>query len=1802
MSQYGAMVSSKNIWGFDPTSIGGCTLWLDGADPNTMFSDAAGAVQSAIGDPVALWRNKSVSGGNIFGTITVPTGATGATASGGAVTLTLASNPSVFQGTSVTIANVEPTSLRGTYTVTAVSGNTITFPNSTTATSVTTAGTLTIANNDAIGAIRSATSVVATGAVGSTGTISYSVNISASNTLGLGMLVGNSVTTTGISPTTFNVENAVISSITQVTAGVQYTIVVNATGATGTATSGGLMTFTNTKFPTRAANSVSFSGSEYLALPNPSLLPRGATNSTRFVVCRTSDTTTRQTIFNNGSNANGGSHFLQFNVGGSSPAPSNSYFLTNAFPTPFSGTQAISDLHMITGQLDNFIQAGWHNGNSYPSNNNGDTQLLTTGANVGSAFSLIGGDILAPVSPFTANSRYLNGNISEILVFNSALSNTDRQTIEGYLAWKWGLQSALPASHPYNNQIRPFSRNFVPTDIPDCIMWFDGADLTSMFTNVAGTTGATGTGSIIRHWRDKSGSGNNLTNAATGPTLTTSANPRGFDMVFNGTNSFLSKTDVVNNSNTYTKFLVFNRPGTGAGFARLFAYGSVGGGESLANDPTGFHIQEGNVGSIGCTVYKSATNSLFNVSNNTYHVITIVANPLSMQLFLNGALTSTAILTLPNTNFNGTGFFLGTRYNAIFQFFPGFINEVISYNRQLSTYEYQEVEGYLAWKWGLRNSLPTAHPFYRFPTPSTTPIQPELQLYKNTFDPSDLNPVIWIDPKDNTTITKDTTTSRITAIVNKGSYSATFTPPTAGTGTGISGPLVTTATTGSSLGQQFLDFSNGGNYQVTSVTVGASPFTQLTLTVSPPHNGAIPVGAFVNFTAHNGTYLPTATGLLATRTIGPFQILSATVSGGTTLTITTISGHGIGNSESIFLTINTGTFLGGVVDASTLTGAYTTAAAGNSGSTIVIPIASSTNGIMAIPDGHVRNNVGTTGPYITQAGTTGSTVILTSYSPRAAAGAISNFTGRIEYGQIPFTSGILTSTTSMTLRTPINHGLSSGTAVGISMNNVATLPFQSPLPTTGTTLNAASVQFTSATVAAGGTTLTITVTTNPFFINSGTPNYVGLSPIRLTLLAGTNFNGGTSATGISTFGLVTQTGSNATTIVLTIPSSPAGALTFNALPGMLISDQSTGSNSFRLNSTQTLSAGTSGNTIVIPVPLYTQAITGRILERTTPSWNSNIQNVSLLFPLNGYAIELTSMGSALTTNRATIVWVSCLATNLSRNNPTSSAAQSPVLSTAVSLNGDGGADTFNGGRDYKLIAASFAGNASRLGIFHGNTATSFFLGTFTDGVSQFRVNSAVINLTASTAGDVGPNVAGVSTFGWRYSNQLRNTSYSVQIGGRQTNNLAPSHLRIGANTNATTNYTTHPLAGQWYEGGVGDILIFNSILTAEQRQLVEGYLAQKYTCQTYLGLTSTTSNTTAGYAIASGSVSGSGPYTITLGGIFTTAFINGSQITIAGASPGGLNNTWTLTLASTTQVQFYSDVSYTWSFGGTITGITANNANFIHPYRANMTSISSSSNLTQIHTQGLAFWYDAANASTINGGAAPSDGGNVTSWEPSGGWLGLTLTGGGGSVFPTYQISAQNNLPAIRFPTFSTNAANLYYNASVNLNSVSSNSSYNPEYTIFVAFKTARTPASFANFIIDFGAINLAISDGAIYSNGVSTFTAGYTPTINVPCFVTLRQSGNRITVRLNGLQTVSDATVPLSGTILTSYSRFIIGSRNVVDTTSTNAFVGDLYETAMFRYGLTNQAIFQIEGYLAWKWGLQTALPTTHPYYKIRP
>jgi hypothetical protein len=122
----------------------------------------------------------------------------------------------------------------------------------------------------------------------------------------------------------------------------------------------------------------------------------------------------------------------------------------------------------------------------------------------GVSMTALAGTTLATTGLYVGGpSNYFNGSVSEVLVFNNTLGSTQRQSVEGYLARKWALQTFMPTIHPFRS-LPPFTRQFSPLDIPGCQLWLDGADA-AMTSNI--TTGI---------WRDKSGNGCNTTSNAGG--------------------------------------------------------------------------------------------------------------------------------------------------------------------------------------------------------------------------------------------------------------------------------------------------------------------------------------------------------------------------------------------------------------------------------------------------------------------------------------------------------------------------------------------------------------------------------------------------------------------------------------------------------------------------------------------------------------------------------------------------------------------------------------------------------------------------------------------------------------------------------------------------------------------------------------------------------------------------------------------------------------------------------------------------------------------------------------------------------------------------------------------------------------------------------------------------------------------------------------------------------------------------------------------------------------------------------------
>jgi len=87
----------------------------------------------------------------------------------------------------------------------------------------------------------------------------------------------------------------------------------------------------------------------------------------------------------------------------------------------------------------------------------------------------------------------MDADLSEYILVSGAPDQETREKIEGYLAWKWGLEGSLDASHPYK-AAAPASDFWTPADTTT-VLWLDASDAATI-TQAGGT---------VSQWNDKSG-------------------------------------------------------------------------------------------------------------------------------------------------------------------------------------------------------------------------------------------------------------------------------------------------------------------------------------------------------------------------------------------------------------------------------------------------------------------------------------------------------------------------------------------------------------------------------------------------------------------------------------------------------------------------------------------------------------------------------------------------------------------------------------------------------------------------------------------------------------------------------------------------------------------------------------------------------------------------------------------------------------------------------------------------------------------------------------------------------------------------------------------------------------------------------------------------------------------------------------------------------------------------------------------------------------------------------------------------
>lgn len=407
-----------------------------------------------------------------------------------------------------------------------------------------------------------------------------------------------------------------------------------------------------------------------------------------------------------------------------------------------------------------------HSGSAYFYSIYLDGTLLAGPSNLGntaltSYINQIGG---ASQSTGDIATQAYRGRMREFIAYRGNMTKIDRESIEGYLAWKWGTQASLPISHTYYTQtpsqppwsyvaylgsqiingptepVAPTTNNMfyinntsgqlsqysssasaaaasILSDIPGLQLWLDASD-------PLGTKVVPSNGSIIGTWKDKSGNAYDAI-ARGSPTLSTNIQNSLPGITINNTGggavAYASAIPPRTFINGLSVFGVYKSLGSNTSRNILFFRGTNTTGNSNLGNSFSTEYQKIYAGYNGVVSYNPGA-PIYNTTPSVMFINMNQTNSTVSQTVNGTSYTATfATGTLPwEISDIGNYFYLGNRgdndsnLNAIY-------HEVLVFNTNLTKTQRETVEGYLAWKWGLQSSLPVGHPYKIYNPITITP-------------------------------------------------------------------------------------------------------------------------------------------------------------------------------------------------------------------------------------------------------------------------------------------------------------------------------------------------------------------------------------------------------------------------------------------------------------------------------------------------------------------------------------------------------------------------------------------------------------------------------------------------------------------------------------------------------------------------------------------------------------------------------------------------------------------------------------------------------------------------------------------------------------------------------------------------------------------------------------------------------------------------------------------------------------------------------------------------------------------------
>jgi hypothetical protein len=251
----------------------------------------------------------------------------------------------------------------------------------------------------------------------------------------------------------------------------------------------------------------------------------------------------------------------------------------------------------------------------------------------------------------------------------------------------------------------PIPSSFTPDSISGLNLWLDAQELTRVILS----------GSQVSAWNDGSSSANNF---AAGPTgvieyAKPGINGRPALKFTTADGTYLYKNMNLTPTNQLSLFMIINQTGLTSGNSELFFTK-----DSYLNFDLFNNTNPSQSGNLALNA-RSATQRDTGVDIITIpsiNIISVLLDTTSGSVYVNGSVTS-----VDSTSFTGTSL------NALHDWaisggaFLGNVGEVIAYPSVLDDVDRQKVEAYLAWKWGLQDSLPNTNPWKTSPPTGDTP-------------------------------------------------------------------------------------------------------------------------------------------------------------------------------------------------------------------------------------------------------------------------------------------------------------------------------------------------------------------------------------------------------------------------------------------------------------------------------------------------------------------------------------------------------------------------------------------------------------------------------------------------------------------------------------------------------------------------------------------------------------------------------------------------------------------------------------------------------------------------------------------------------------------------------------------------------------------------------------------------------------------------------------------------------------------------------------------------------------------------